>query len=58
VDNLKKKKKNTSKGNTQVMENCNKVQSYMKCLKRHDKIYGFHVGNTKIEESFLAFIVT
>jgi len=41
------------------VEEFNKVQFYRQCLRRpNDEIKGFHVGNFKMEEKLLVFILT
>ena len=48
-----------NKGNTSVVEDFNKIQYYVSCLKYHHlKVKGFHVGALKLNERITAFIVT
>jgi len=47
------------KGNTSIVEDFNKIQYYVSCLKNpHLKVKGFHVGALKLNERITAFIVT
>jgi len=48
-----------NKGKISFVEDFNKIQYYVSCLKNpHLKVKGFHVGALKLNERIIAFIVT
>ena len=48
-----------NKGNTSVVEDFNKIQYYVSCLRNsHMKVKGFHVGALNLYERVIAFIIT
>jgi len=59
VTSFKYTEAKVGKGNNSALEDFNKMQYYISCLRNHlTKVKGFHVGALKLNECVITFITT